>query len=228
VAWAQKEGSRAECEGFRQYKESKFRITAWSSIRDIPMAAVAEQVRLGRGLRMLSWCRMNALPTAARMAKAWSESKKPSPLPEEYLTECPCCREQVGEEGETVEHIVVGCSKWVEQRQLFIKPLMDSIVQQQLLPSTGTGICVLLLGGEYKEKRLSGWLPSSKKKQSEASTGHLGQEEVNYVCGAFRMARFLQAIERPRTLILRQAGRRTPEDGSPLQTQGLESSDSHG
>ena len=133
VAWAQKENSGKECEGFKQFKENKFRVTTWSSMRAIPVAAVAEQVRLGRGLRMLNWCRMNALPTAARMAKAWVGSKQLSPLPEEYQTKCPCCGEQIGEKGETIEHIVVGCSKWDEQRNLYIKPLMDSIVQQQLL-----------------------------------------------------------------------------------------------
>ena len=41
----------------------------------------------------------------------------------------------------------------------------------------------ITLGGEYKGERLRGWLPSSKKEQLRAQTGHLGQEEINYVCG---------------------------------------------
>ena len=73
---------------------------------------------------------------------------------QEYQTKCPCCGEQVGEEGETVEHIVVECSKWADQRDMYLKSLMDSIVQQHL-PSTGKDICILLLGGEYKGERLT-------------------------------------------------------------------------
>jgi hypothetical protein len=84
------------------------------------MVAVAEQVQLGRGLRMLSMCRMNALPTAARLAKPWERSKEPPPLPEKYQTECPCCGEQKSE-GETVEHIIVECSRWTVQRNMYSK-----------------------------------------------------------------------------------------------------------
>jgi hypothetical protein len=221
VVWAGQE-ELEKSEGFKQYVGSRFGVTAWSSMRAVPMAAVAEQVRLGRGLRLLSWCRTNALPTAARMATPWEGSKKPPPLPEEYQTRCPCCG-QVGE-GETIEHIIVECSRWTEQRNMYLKPLMDSIVEQHL-PSTGKCICIKLLGGEYGGERLSGWLPS-KPKRSEAQMGHPGQEEI-ISGGAFRMARFLQAIERSRALILRQARRRA-EDGSPLQTRGPESLGSHG
>jgi hypothetical protein len=220
VMWAKQEKG-VNNNSFKQYIGSRFGDTVWSSMRAVPMVAVAEQVRIGRGLRLLSWCRMHALPTAASMAKPWKGSKKPPPLPKKYQTKCPCCGQEG--EGETIQHIIVECSRWTEQRNMYLKPLMDSIVEQHL-PSTGECICIKLLGGEYEGERLSGWLPSGKKR-SDAQTGHFGQEEI-ISCGAFQLARFLQAIERSRNLILRQAGRRA-EDGSPLQTRGPESY-SHG
>ena len=125
--------------------------------------------------------------------------------------------------GETIEHIIIECSRWEEQRTKYLKPLIDKLVQQHL-PLTGEHICVQLLGGEYGGERLSNWLPS-KQKRPDTQTGHLGQEEI--ICVAFQMARFLHGIDRSRTLILKQAGRRA-EDGSLLQTRGLESFDSHG
>lgn len=206
VAWAKRDLT-ASSEGFKQYVECRCGSTAWSSLKAIPMSAVAEQVRLGRGMRMISMCRMNALRTASRMAKPWERSKKPPPLSEEYQKKCPCCGEVV-EEGETVEHIIVECSRWAEQRERYVKPLMDKIVQQHLA-RTGKGICTLLLGGEYAGNRLSGWLPSGKKR-STTQAGPYGLEEVS--CGAFQMARFLQAVERPRYLILRQTRRKVAEN----------------
>jgi hypothetical protein len=206
VTWARKELT-ASSEGFKQYVECRYGSTAWSSLKAIPMSAVAEQVRLGRGMRMISMCRMNALRTASRMAKPWEGSKKPPPLSEEYQKKCPCCGEVV-EKGETVEHIIVECSRWAEQRERYVKPLMDKIVQQHLA-RTGKGICILLLGGEYAGNRLSGWLPSGKKR-STTQAGPYGLEEVS--CGAFQMARFLQALERPRYRILRQTRRRVAEN----------------
>lgn len=223
VAWARKERGRM-CAGLKQYLECGFGSTVWSSMRAIPMAAVADQVRLGRGMRMLSLCRMGALPTAARMAKPWKGCKTPPPLPEEFQTKCPCCG-QVGE-GETIEHIIVECSKWQEQRDKYLVPLMDRLVQQHL-PLTGKGICNILLGAEYGGPGLSGWLPSSKKKQvSNTQDADLGQEEIR--CGAFQMARFLQAIDRSRSLILKQARRSAAESDSNLQIQGPEFNNSHG
>lgn len=218
VAWASRELNE-KSGGFKQYVENRFDATTWCSMKSIPMAAVAEQVRLGWGMRLLSMCRINALPTAARMAKPWEGSKKPPPLPEEYQTKCPCCG-QIGK-GETIEHIVVECSKWAEQRDKYLAPLMDSLKQQHL---SVTGMCIRLLGGEHKGERLSNWLPSSQKKQPEAQTRPLGQGQISDLpsCGAFQMARFLQAIDRPRNLILRKV-RRGEDPGYPLQTRGLES-----
>lgn len=225
VVWARKEGKRM-CTSLKQYLEYGFGDTVWSSMRAIPMVAVADQVRLGRGLRMLSLCRMGAFPTAARMAKSWKGCKTPPPLPEEFQTKCPCCGQRV-EGGETVEHIILACSRWQEQRGSYIEPLMSRIVPQRP-PLTGEGICILLLGAEYGGQRLSGWLPSSKKKTpSDTQDANLGQEEIAS-CGAFQLARFLQAIERSRSLILKQLRRRVAENGSSLQIQGPEFINSHG
>ena len=205
--------------GFERYVACRFDVTTWCSMKSIPMVAVAEQVRLGRGMRLLAMCRINALPTAAGMAKPWEGSKKPPPLPEVYQTKCPCCG-QVGT-GETIEHIIVECSRWAEQREKYLSPLMDSLEQQHL---SVAGMCIRLLGGEHKAERLSNWLPSLQKKQPKAKKDCLGQGQIRDLrsCGAFLMAGFLQAIDRPRNLTLRKA--RIDEDpGYPLQTRGLES-----
>lgn len=125
--------------------------------------------------------------------------------------EMPLLRSSGG--GETIEHIIVECSRWDKERSKYIGMLMNRL-EMQHLPSSGK--CVLLLGGEYMGHRLCDWLPPQRK-QTIATSGEHGHR-VATQCGAFQMARYLQGIEKPRALILSEV--RRSEDVPTLQSLG--------
>ena len=199
VLWAKSDKTEAEsCKATRLYNECGFYQTSWSPFRAVPTWALGEQVGLGRGMRALSLCRLNAMPTGASLAKPWEGSKEAPPLAEKYLTMCVCCN--VVGAGETIEHMLVECSRWERERSKYLGMLMDSMIARHVPLS---GQCILLLGGEYMGHRLTDWLPPRRRPVKQPGDCH-GHRDV-IICGAYQVARFLQGIERSRTLILRQA-----------------------
>ena len=114
--WDKEERSAAgSCKATGLYVESRFSVTTWSSFKAMPAAMAKQQVHVGRGLRLLALCRLRALPTGRSLAKPWEGSKQPPPLSEEYLDKCPCCGVVGG--GETIDHILVECSRWAQERK---------------------------------------------------------------------------------------------------------------
>ena len=59
--------------------------TTWARSQTIPVEMRSEQVRLGRGLRLLHLCRTSSLWTSDRMA--WQHFSGM----EDYRNRCPCC-----------------------------------------------------------------------------------------------------------------------------------------
>ena len=165
------------------YLDSGFGETTWASIKDIMICARAEQVRLGRGLCMLSQCRTNGFWTARKRSRAGLITNR------KYKRTCPCCNIR-GEKGETVEHILIECQRWKEERERYMGNIIRDIMAMG--PVEQKDMVTLLLGGESSGRRLVSWLPSSST-TSEAIT-----------CGAFQVARFLQCISSDRAAILRE------------------------
>lgn len=163
------------------YLDGGYEKTTWTSLKRVPVCDRAEQVRLGRGLCMLSLCRTRGLWTARKRAKRGLIAKK-------YMRLCPCCSVKGGE-GETVEHLLVECQRWKDEREQYMGEMIKSIVA--VGPIEQGEVVTLLLGGECGGRRVESWLPSSTT--SEAIT-----------CGAFQVARFLKCIRGDRATILRQ------------------------
>jgi hypothetical protein len=182
------------------YFECGYAATSWAAIKAIPSASRGEQVLLGRGLSMVQKCRMKAFWTAARRAKHRL-------IDPEYVTRCPCC-EQEGE-GETVEHLLLDCSKWREEREIYIGYLIEQVEMFELPLS---GRCTLLLGGEYMGHRLKDWLPPRRKRGQPVDPHSRSRR-----WGIFQVAKYLESIDRTRRLILGRLDRR---GRSPLQSQG--------
>jgi len=86
------------------YISKGFGETSWASVKAVPVCGRAEQVRIGQGLRLLSLCRTNGLWTAKKRAGAKFIHRK-------YKKLCPCCG--IVGEGETVEHILMSCERWL-------------------------------------------------------------------------------------------------------------------
>ena len=76
---------------------------------------------------------------------------------------------------------------------------------------------VLILGGGYMGKYLDNWLPHRQKPEGQVDFHMHG--DVSMLCGAFRIAGFLQAIAGRRRAILSSLSVSVGEDG-PLQSQG--------
>jgi len=76
--------------------------TMWASTQTVSSTARAEQVQLGRGLRLLHLCRTSSLWTADRIAWQHFEGM------EQHQNKCPCCEEEMRE---TIKHIPLECSK---------------------------------------------------------------------------------------------------------------------
>jgi hypothetical protein len=180
VRWTAYERTK-KWEASGPYLDSGFAETAWASLKQIPMSSRSEQVRLGQGLRMLSLCRTKGLWTARKRAKRGAIAKK-------YLGICPCCSIKGGE-GETVEHLLMECQRWDDERERCMGDILRRI--EAMGPMEQGDRVVLLLGGESGGCRIASWLPSSTA--PEAIT-----------CGAFQVARFLKSIRSDRAAILSQ------------------------
>ena len=107
---------------------------------------------------MVQKCRLRALWTAERRAKHRL-------IDGVYKTRCPCC-DQDGE-GETIEHLLLDCDAWSEERAKYIGSLIEQIGIFKLPLS---GRCTLLLGGEYMGHRLDNWLPPRRKRGQPRDT----------------------------------------------------------
>jgi hypothetical protein len=169
----------------RPYAMRGYEVTAWASSQAIPAEARPEQVRLGRGLRLLHLCRTSSWWTAERMA--WQHFTGM----EAYRNRCPCCGEEARE---TVRHILLKCQKWKEQRQEHLGGIMRAAINisRSVLGCSDSWFeervtVVLMLGGEVDGRRVQHWLPS------DDSYGD---------CGAFQVARFLQSIESSRRALI--------------------------
>jgi hypothetical protein len=188
------------------YFGHKYVETSWAYPDAIPTKNKKEQVSLGRGLRSLALCRLGALWTSYKLADRGL-------IDGEYKTKCPCCG-RVGK-GETIEHILLSCSRWAHEREMTIRTLIDDIdnvrVRRRRLPSGGR--VALLLGGEVMGFRLSSWLP--EKANPTELEEHVGDSSL---CGLFRVAAFFQEIASVRSLILRKLER--VGRNAPLQSQG--------
>jgi hypothetical protein len=167
----------------KPYFTRRYEVTSWATSSAIPSVAREEQVRLGRGLRLLHLCRASSWWVADKMAWQHIEGM------EEYKDKCPCCGEA---DRETVRHILLRCPRWEEQRQKHLGGIMRAAtnLSRSVLDSPmGSGSCfeekivvVMMLGGEVDGRRVQSWLPPAS-----------GSSFVD--CGAFQIARFLQSIE---------------------------------
>ena len=164
-------------------RASGFRENTWVSLEDTTMFARAEQVRLGRGLCMLSQCRTNGFRTGKRRHSGGLI------INGKYKRICPCCSTR-REKGETVEHLLTECQRWKEERERCKGDIVRDTLAVEPVEQKGT--VILLLGGKSSGRRLTSWLPSPST-TSEAVTS-----------GAFRVARFLQFIRSGEAAILRQ------------------------
>jgi hypothetical protein len=110
-------------------------------------------------------------------------------LDAKYKMECPFCG-QVGE-GETLQHLLLYCSRWQEERERYMREVLNLVVG---LPSDGQ--LILILGGEFEGQRLVNWL--SFKEGASKVTLAGSPLTVEGLCGAFQVAQFLQKIAGPR------------------------------
>ena len=163
------------------YLDSGYIETTWAALKRIPVRDRSEQVRLGQGLRMISMCRIGGLWTTRKRAKRGLIARK-------YLKLCPCCGDKRGE-GETIEHLLLECKKWRDEREKYMGDIIKDIVAMG--PMEQGEMVTILLGGESNGHRVSSWLPSSTT--SKAVT-----------CGAYQVASFLKCIRSDRAAILRQ------------------------
>lgn len=165
----------------KPYRDRGFSETSWAAVKAIPGGARTEQVTLGRGMRAVSLCRVGSFWTSKKLARLELVHRK-------YKSQCPCCGE-VGE-GETIEHILLRCSKWAEQREEY---LGDVILQDDWEPRD---VCTILLGGEHMGVRMDDWLP----KRLGEETDYCEEEQVS--CGVYSVARFMQSIASKRFSII--------------------------
>jgi hypothetical protein len=150
-----------------------------------PPPGQMEQVQLGPGLRMLSLCRTGGLWAAADMAKAKFIDRI-------YKEKCPCCNETVAGRGEDISHMVVECSKWERERELYLGRFIEELGDS----GGSTQLGVFLLGGMIGEQRVENWLPPTGSRRYRPSRESILQ------CCAFEMARFLQSIKGRRKVVL--------------------------
>jgi len=136
---------------------------------------------------MISLCRTGGFWTARKRAKRGLIARK-------YLKLCPCC-DTKGEEGETIEHLLMECQKWKDERERCMRDIIKDITAMG--PMEQREMVTILLGGESSGQRVSSWLPSSTA--PEAIT-----------CGAFQVASFLKCIRGDRAAILSQIPHKEP------------------
>ena len=193
----------------------------------------------GSGLQMVSAMRMNAFWSGRRLAKC-------SMVQPKYLNKaCPCCRRAVGE---TIGHILTECERWKHLRQRFfgvslLKELrklrreVEAKATNRKIPRSekARGLGVWLLGGKWRGKRLSNWLPNIDKLvlenqdklnlRVEASLGDSinsdGGKPLWEHCIAFRIAAFLVKVGRLRAPIIKSKfGRKLSRLGT-INGQGV-------
>ena len=135
-------------------------------------------------------------------------------IPELLKTKCRCCCSEEGL-GETVEHLLLMCSKWAQERERYLGGMIGVVENIRSIPSDMK--YVLILGGGYMGVYLDNWLPPRQK--PEGHVDFCKHEDISMVCGAFRVAGFLQAIAGRRHAILSSLSVSVGRDG-PLQSQG--------
>ena len=192
---------KAEWEAAEQSKEAKAsheylrnEYIPLSSTVAIPPLGRWEQVRLGPGLRMVSLCRTGGFWTAASLARAFKRQK---PEIEIYEDLCPCCGAAVLGQGEDINHMLVECSRWQRERELYLGRFIRRM-NDRYGPLGSDQLGVFLLGGMIGAVRIWDWLPPCKG----AGLPRFSREEILH-CGALEVARFLQSIERERRRIVR-------------------------
>lgn len=106
--------------------------------------------RLDDGMRMLIAARCNGLWTGVKAADSKLISSK-------FKMVCPCCKANVPE---TIQHILLHCSKWASQRAAHLSEAFAAFPSSLGCASTKT---VLLLGGKILNIRpaLTGWAHKS-------------------------------------------------------------------
>jgi hypothetical protein len=165
-----------------------------ASMVAIPPLGRWEQVRLGSGLRMMSLCRVGGFWTAASLARAYKGTKQEVAI---YEDECPCCGAAVLSRGEDVAHILVECTRWERERELYLGRFIRRM-EANHGPLGSDLMGVLLLGGTEEGMRLWDWLPPRKG----SGLPQFSLEEIIH-CGALEVARFLQSIASERREIVR-------------------------
>ena len=197
VRWAEYERRKEWQEASEFYFRQQLGDTSWATIRSIPLIGRGEQVRLGKGFRILSLCRLGALWTTAKRASAKF-------IDAQYKRICPCCGSRGGE---TILHLILQCPRWENERALWLGGLLGYVRQIEAVDVEKQ--LILILGGAIGEERIFNWLPIRK----EGSTLYL--DEV-VTCGAFQVARYLRSIWADRSEIIRQL----PQSQS-LEGQGI-------
>ena len=127
-----------------------------ASMVAIPPLGRWEQVRLGSGLRMMSLCRVGGFWTAASLARAYKGTKPEVAI---YEDECPCCGAAVLSRGEDVAHILVECTRWERERELYLGRFIRRTIANHG-PMGSDRLGVFLLGGTDEGMRLwAGYRP---------------------------------------------------------------------
>ena len=155
---------------------------------------------LKTGFQLLLKARIGSLWTGRKLALA-------NMLPADvYTNKCPCCNSYCfDQQGETLRHILMECSCWVEVRTQWLNSLiLDS---KEMLTTSGIAlygsemrdaITVMLLGGKYNGVGLQHWTYSDI-----VPFAVLDHVVAQFVLGCSKVASFLQAIHPKRMKILK-------------------------
>lgn len=140
-------------------------------------------------------------------------------LPDRYMRSCPCCR---ADEPETLEHLMVICESWMEERGRLLGVVLRAAMERS---SDLVSVCALLLGGELEGERLVDWAVVRSPDRWEQSqdldeadstlSGNLLRDQLRMSetervvrensdagvseSGCVAVARFLQEVVRKRT-----------------------------
>lgn len=201
--WDQTE-CRRSMRASRVYLRHRYSLTSWSRPSAVAVWARHAQPGLGQGLRNLLRCRLGCFWTAERLAcRGLIEPR--------FRDECPCCGALVPED---LKHLLLSCPRWKKKRAKYLSVVLraaDELLYGFRLSRRRR--LILLLGGEYRGRRLKGWLPSSTVPDLVTASG------PGYrMCFAFRVARFLQRVQRRRVAII--ASLRRDDDAGPSLNQG--------
>ena len=192
----------------RPYVAANYWRTSLAFAQAIPEGKRCDAVGLYQGLKMLALCRVGGLRTAIQIANA-SQGADDAEM---YKKTYPCCGKSG--EGETISHILLDCGRWADARQKHLGSVMGKI---RVMSRLTLGRLILVLGGEYKDQKLEGWLPAKQGASSQPSHGVDGARN----CIAFEVAAFFKEIAGARYAVLSQLKRSLggESQGSPLQSQ---------